>query len=166
MSKVTGFPPILPRRPKILILGSMPSTESLRCREYYAHPKNAFWKIMSALLGFAPDLAYGKRVAALRRANIALWDVLKACERDGSLDAAIVPASEKPNAIAAILNEKTSIAAVFLNGKKAGASLRRHLRLPIDAAPDTIELPSTSPAHARLTFEQKLAAWRVICDYL
>ncbi len=164
MSKIKSFPPILPRRPKILVLGSMPSAESLRRRQYYAHPQNAFWKIMGALLGFEPGLPYHRRVAALRRANVALWDVLKSCERDGSLDAAIVTASETPNAIAEMLGARTSIAAVFMNGKKAAASFRRHL--PADAAPATVELPSTSPANARLTFEQKLAAWRVICDYL
>ncbi len=180
MNKITGFPPILPSEPKVLILGSMPSVESLRRRQYYAHPKNAFWRIMGALLGFDPDLSYPRRVAALRRANLALWDVLKCCERDGSLDAAIVPSSEEPNAIAEMLARRTSINAVLLNGKKASASFRRHLQAAqrsetglktgsetgLEAGPEIIELPSTSPANARLTFEQKLAAWRVVCDYL
>ncbi len=164
MSKVTGFAPILPRRPKILILGSMPSVESLRRQQYYAHPRNAFWKIMGALLGFAHDLAYRRRVAALRRAGIALWDVLKSCERDGSLDAAIVRASEKPNAIAQMLDAQTSIAAVFLNGKQAGGSFRRHLQTGVE--PAIIQLPSTSPANAQLSFDRKLAAWRGIRDYI
>ena len=164
MNKVTGFPPILPPRPRVLILGSMPSVESLRRRQYYAHPNNAFWRIMGALLGFAADLPYHRRVAALRRANLALWDVLKRCERDGSFDAAIVPSSEEPNAIAEMLDRCTSINVVLLNGRKAGASFRRHLRTV--STPETLELPSTSPANARLTFEQKLAAWRVVCDYL
>lgn len=164
MSEVTGFPPILPRRPKVLILGSMPSVESLRQREYYAHPQNAFWKIMGALLEFPPELSYRGRCAALRRAGVALWDVLESCERDGSLDTAIVRASERPNAIAQMLNERTSIAAVFLNGKKAESSFHRHVRL--DAAPKTVRLPSTSPANAQLDFDGKLAAWNVIRDYL
>ena len=164
MNTVTGFPPILPRRPRILILGSMPSVESLRRQQYYAHPRNAFWKIMGRLLGFAPDLPYYRRVAALRRTGVAVWDVLESCERDGSLDAAIVSVSEKPNAIARMLDEKTSIAAVFLNGGKADSLFRRHVR-PGTALVAT-RLPSTSPANARLSFEQKLAAWQVIRDCL
>ena len=164
MNTITGFPPILPREPKILILGSMPSAESMRRQQYYAHPQNAFWKIAGTLFGFAPDLPYRHRVAALRRANVALWDVLESCDRAGSLDTAIRRASEKPNAIAQILNEQTAIAAVFLNGKKADSLFRRHVK--IGARLPLVQLPSTSPANAQLSFEQKLAAWNVIRDYV
>ena len=164
--KVKGFPPILPDRPRILILGTMPSIESLRQKQYYAHPHNAFWKIMGALLGFDPAIAYPRRVAALRRAGIALWDVLRRCERSGSLDAAIVRASEEPNAIAAIIGGSAGdgVAAVFLNGGKAATLFRRHVCT--DAPAEIIQLPSTSPANARLTFEQKLAAWNTMRRYL
>ena len=164
MSKVKSFAPVLPRAPKILILGSMPSVKSLQQQQYYAHPQNAFWKILATLLEFAPDLPYPQRIAALHNAHVAVWDVLKSCERDGSLDTAITCASEKPNAIAEMLREHKSIAAVCLNGRKAVTSFHRHLQ--IDLALKIIELPSTSPANARLSFEQKLATWRVIKDYL
>ena len=164
MSKINGFPPILPSLPKILILGSMPSIQSLQRQQYYANPQNAFWKIMSSLLGFANDIPYQQRTVALRQANIALWDVLKSCERDGSLDTAIVPVSEKPNAIAEMLNQKTSIIAVFFNGKTSAKLFSRHLQ--INPPPEIFELPSTSPAHARLTLEQKITAWGKILNYL
>lgn len=81
------FEPIADRNAQILILGSMPGRESLEARQYYANRRNAFWKIMAELLVFDPASSYEARVHALRSARIALWDVLQACKRVGSLDA-------------------------------------------------------------------------------
>lgn len=86
MHKAKCFNPITNQSAKILILGSMPGVKSLEANEYYAHPRNAFWPIMNAIFGFDAALPYTQRIAALKAANVALWDVLQQCERTGSLD--------------------------------------------------------------------------------
>jgi len=96
-SIVTSFPPIAKPSASILILGSMPGIASLEATQYYAHPRNAFWPIMADLYGFEVTLPYPARIEALKAANVALWDVLQQCERQGSLDSAIKKASRIPN---------------------------------------------------------------------
>jgi len=158
---VRSFPPVVGRVATRLILGSMPGVASLMAAQYYAHPQNAFWRIMGELLGFAPDAPYRQRVAALKRAKIALWDVLAACERPGSLDAAIRRHSEVANDIPALLAAHPETTRICFNGATAEAAFRRHhpaLVLRADQA--LVRLPSTSPAHASLRPEQKCAAWR------
>ena len=145
-------------RPHLLILGSMPGEESLRQQSYYAHPRNAFWPIMARLIGFAAELDYQKRLAALGRAKIALWDVLQHCERKGSLDGNIK--NEAPNDIIGFLEKHQSVRAVFLNGGFAAKSFRRHIFKHLPRALIIYDLPSTSPAHARLKEEDKFLIWQ------
>ena len=163
MTRVVAFAPLIGRAPRVLILGSLPGAASLAANEYYAHPRNAFWPIMAALLGFDVNADYAQRVAALKAARIALWDVLHSCTRPGSLDADIVPDSLVANDLPAFLQQHPAIQRVFFNGAKAEACFRKHIA-PSLAAPalQCMRLPSTSPAHAALSFERKLAAWRVI----
>ncbi|GMV56087.1 MAG: DNA-deoxyinosine glycosylase [Betaproteobacteria bacterium] len=162
MSRIQGFPPIADADARVLILGSMPGLASLRAGEYYAHPRNAFWPIMGALIGAAPALPYAVRVALLRTHGIALWDVLASCVRSGSLDAGIEPGSVIANDFASFFRTHTAIRRIYFNGAAAEASFRRHV-LPGLASPilPHHRLPSTSPAHAAMSFERKLAAWRV-----
>jgi len=159
--QVESFPPIVDAGATRLILGSMPGVASLTAQRYYAHPQNAFWRIMGEVLGFAVDAPYGERVFALRRAGLALWDVLAACERPGSLDSAIRRDSEQANDIAALLAAHPQIKQIFFNGGAAEATFRRH-HAAVLKRPDLtfVRLPSTSPAHASLRFEQKCAVWR------
>lgn len=163
MSFARSFPPIANPDATILILGSMPGQASLTANAYYAHPRNAFWPIMAALLGFDVNADYAQRVAALKAARIALWDVLHSCNRPGSLDADIAPDSLVANDLPVFLQQHPAIRRVFFNGGKAEACFRKHVA-PSLAAPalQCMRLPSTSPAHAALSFERKLAAWRVI----
>ena len=159
--QVESFPPIADDRATRLILGSMPGVASLTAGRYYAHPQNAFWRIMAEVLGFAADAPYASRVAALLGAKIAVWDVLAACERPGSLDSSIRRDTEVANDFAAFLTEHSRLERVFFNGGAAEASFRRHCpELLHDPRWRFQRLPSTSPAHASLRFEQKLAAWR------
>ncbi|WP_324778574.1 DNA-deoxyinosine glycosylase [Thiobacillus sedimenti] len=157
-----GFPPIADAHARILILGSLPGQVSLRQRQYYAQPHNAFWRIMGALFGAGPELPYPERTQRLLGHGIALWDVCAAAQRPGSLDAAIVHASVVPNDLAAFLASHPHIALIGFNGGKA-AELYRHLVLP--GLPQTLRaipcatLPSTSPAHAAMPFEEKRARW-------
>lgn len=160
---VRSFPPIADARARVLVLGSMPGVASLRAGQYYAHPHNAFWPIMGRLVGAGRELPYARRTARLRRAHIALWDVLQSCVRPGSLDGDIDEDSIVPNDFAAFFAAHPRIAVVFCNGGKAFASYRRHV-LPtlagVAAALPIVRLPSTSPAHAALRLPQKLSRWR------
>lgn len=154
--RVHSFPPLVAANARVLILGSMPGLASLRANRYYAHPRNQFWPILGALLGFAPDEDYAQRVQVLQQAGIAVWDVLAECDRDGSLDSAIDRHSEFPNDIPGLLAAHPSIRRVLLNGRKAATSLRRHHR---ELAIDHVIVPSTSPAHAGMGHAEKSARW-------
>lgn len=157
---VQSFPPIADPRATRLILGSMPGAASLSADQYYAHPHNAFWRIMSSIFSIAPDSTYAERVRALKGANVAVWDVLQSCERPGSLDSAIRRASEVTNDFSAFFVQHPRITHVFFNGTAAAASFKRHCpSLLRDPSLSFLRLPSTSPTHASLRFEQKLAAW-------
>nr|WP_296773349.1 DNA-deoxyinosine glycosylase [Rhodococcus sp. (in: high G+C Gram-positive bacteria)] len=163
MTTVHSFPPIVDDDARVLILGSMPGVASLEANRYYAHPRNAFWPIMASVFEFDAKSRYEDRTAALLDHGIAVWDVLKLCTRRGSLDSAIVESSIVPNDIASLLRDHGKIDRIFFNGAKAESSFRRHVRLP-DLAFTTVRLPSTSPAHASLTFDQKLDTWRTITE--
>lgn len=159
--RVTSFPPLVAPGATRLILGSMPGVASLVAGQYYAHPQNAFWRIMGAVARFDATLPYEERVAALRTAGVALWDVLAACERSGSLDSAISRQSEVANDLAGLLASHPRITRIYFNGATAEAAFRRHCKA-LAARTDLCftRLPSTSPAHASLRFEEKCAVWR------
>lgn len=162
MRRVRSFPPLEDRHARVLILGSMPGAASLAAAQYYAHPRNHFWPIMGQLFGAGPDLPYAKRVRRLKSCGIAVWDVLESCVRPGSLDADIEEGSIAVNDFAGFFDAHPGISAVFFNGAKAESAYRRHVLggLPSPACALPVRrLPSTSPAHAVLSFEGKLAAW-------
>ena len=131
--------------------------------QYYAQPRNAFWRIMGRLCGAEPTLPYGARLECLRAHRIAVWDVLAAGERRGSLDSAIVGASIVVNDFAAFFSDHEEIGLICFNGAKAAELYRRRVQPRLEAPLAALEsclLPSTSPAHASLSFEQKLDRWR------
>ena len=163
MTRVYGFAPVAAQDATRLILGSMPGVASLRAGEYYAHPRNLFWRIIGELLGLDPGLPYAARVGALAAAGIALWDVLKSCSRTGSLDAAIEKGTIVPNDFAAFFARHPRVRQVYFNGSTAEQVYRRHVLSLLPAQHLAyVRLPSTSPAHAALGYEEKLAAWRVL----
>ena len=125
LSRLHAFPPLTAPNVTRLILGSMPGVASLKAQQYYAHPRNAFWPIMAHLLGFDLGMSYAERVAALQEARIAVWDVLQSCEREGSLDTAIAPASMVANDFAAFFAKHPYITHVFFNGSLAETCFKR-----------------------------------------
>jgi hypoxanthine-DNA glycosylase len=152
-----GLAPIAAPDARLLVLGSFPSVASLQAQQYYAHPRNHFWPILSALWGTDLNaLPYAQRVAEVRRRGLAIWDVYAACRREGSLDSAIEDA--EPNDLAALAARLPQLAAIAHNGGESARAMRitRALGLPVH------RLPSTSPANASWSFERKLAAWRVV----
>lgn len=150
-----GLPPVIDERARVLILGSFPSAASLAARQYYAHPQNQFWRILGAVIGQPlREMDYASRLVALRAAGIAIWDVFASCERDGSLDSAIRDA--EPNDLAELGKSALALRRVCFNGRMAARRLREIAGLGFE----TRVLPSTSPAHAGMRFEEKLAEWR------
>lgn len=155
---LTGLPPLVDERSRVLVLGSFPSKLSLKKREYYGNPQNHFWQIMEALFGIDRRAPYEHRTARILEERIAVWDVIAECSREGSGDDAIMDAT--PNSLSRLLHEFPDIRGIAFNG---GTALRP-ARL---FAPDLFErddlawerLPSTSPRNARITVFAKLETW-------
>ncbi|MCB9991127.1 MAG: DNA-deoxyinosine glycosylase [Rhodospirillales bacterium] len=158
--QIHSFPAVSRRDAKILVLGSMPGKASLDAGQYYAHPRNLFWPIMGQLTGAIPELPYENRLVLLQKSGVALWDVLKSCTRHGSLDSNIE--NEVPNDMATFLAQHPHITRICFNGQKAQNVFERHFSGLKDGKLRFTPLPSTSPAHASMTYEQKLEAWKTI----
>lgn len=162
--RLISFPPVIAPSATVLILGSMPGSRSLRVGEYYAHPHNLFWTFIQEIYGIPRELPYPERLHALQAASVALWDVLRECEREGSLDAAIVPESELPNDFHWLLSTYPNIERICFNGSKAATAFTRHV---LPTLPSAIRdrltlsrLPSSSPANRTISTDDKLARWR------
>jgi hypoxanthine-DNA glycosylase len=154
-----GLPPIIGDGATTLILGNMPSVISLGAQQYYANPRNAFWRITGDIFGFAADEPYDDRTTKLTANGIAVWDVLRSCRRVGSLDSAVEPDSMVTNDFGVLFEQCPDISRVFFNGAAAEKNFNRLLRVAPDFA--YRRLPSTSPAQT-MRYEDKLVAWRVI----
>ena len=163
MSRAHSFAPLENTDAVILILGSMPGKASLAAGQYYAHPRNSFWPIMGELFGARPGLPYAERLQVLKSSGIALWDVIASCTRQNSLDSRIEPASVVPNDFESFFRSHPAIRQVFFNGAKAEQCFRRHVRPSLkQQALHCRRLPSTSPAHAGMSYPEKLNAWRIV----
>ncbi len=162
MEKINGLPPVIAPGCRVLLLGSMPGQVSLEKREYYAHPRNDFWPIIFSLLQLPLPFDYQKRQDLILKRGIALWDVLKTCQRNGSSDSSI--RAGELNDFSTLFNRNNSIRAVFFNGKKAGDLFNtRGGYLP--RGTNSFYLPSSSPAHT-ISRREKLEAWKRILVYL
>jgi len=155
-----GLPPVLNRDVRVLVLGSFPGAASLAAGQYYAHPRNHFWPLVSAVTDVPlATMPYRVRLIALRGCGIGLWDAIVACRREGSLDGAIRDA--EPAQAARVRRAAPALVLVCFNGRTAARALPAWR----DAGYATLALPSSSPAYTR-PFAEKLAAWRAIGAYL
>ncbi|UXU86949.1 DNA-deoxyinosine glycosylase [Burkholderia sp. S-53] len=153
-----GFGPVVGPNTHTMILGSFPGEASLDAAQYYAHPRNQFWRLLGTVLGEhgLHELAYEERLERVLTHGIGIWDVLAACHREGSLDSAIRNA--EPNDFDSLREHAPLLKRVCFNGKTAG----RFADVIGRAGYETLVLPSSSPANAMLSFEQKLVQWRGI----
>lgn len=158
MDPSEGFAPVARDDARVLILGSLPGRRSLDAHEYYAHPQNAFWNIMSELYGISGT--YPDRCRLLMDAGIALWDVLRSSLRPGSLDSNIQLDSAIANDFESFLSTHSCIERILFNGRKAEQMFQRLVELPDNRELRLQGLPSTSPAYASMRFSGKLDAWR------
>ena len=158
----SGFEAVADASARVLILGSLPGRVSLEMGQYYAQPRNYFWRLLGQQFNFRADLSYRSRIAALKRCRVALWDVCASAHRPGSMDSSIDIATVVANDFLPFLMKYNNIGTVFFNGAKA-AALYRQLVAP--NLPDNLRslsylaLPSTSPAHAAMPFAEKLRRW-------
>ena len=158
MNNCKSFKPSIDNNSKILILGSMPGVKSLEEQQYYAHPQNRFWKVMGNICNEPklPELDYETRLKILLNNNIALWDTIKSCKREGSLDSDIQ--NEKRNDIRKLLKTYPNIETICLNGNKSYSAFKK-------SCPDLLEkynchkMPSTSPANARYSVDKLVEEW-------
>jgi len=156
-----GFKPIAEDNARVLILGTLPGAVSLIKREYYAQERNQFWQIVGAIFEFPPNLTYKERKTKLRQAGIALWDVCAAAHRKGSLDTAI--RSARVNAFSRFFRAHRNVELICFNGKRAERLYRRLVLPTLTLQAQKLSyklLPSTSPAHASMSFKRKLRVWR------
>lgn len=159
-----GLPPIINEQSKILILGTLPGDESLRRQEYYGHPRNHFWPIMAEVINTQLSADYRQRCAKILEHRYAIWDVLHAAQRTGSLDTAIRNA--RANDFASLFRNYPKLRMIAFNGKGAQALYRRHIATRADVSQErvtTITLPSTSPAYV-LPLAEKIQAWKNAFD--
>ena len=155
--ELCGLPPVIARHTRLVVLGSFPGAMSLALQQYYAHPRNHFWPILSALWGVDMGaMSYAQRIAEVKARGLGIWDVYAACRREGSLDTAIEDA--QLNDLAGLRRRAPQLQAVAHNGGESARSMRhtRALGVPV------VRLPSTSPANASWSFERRLAAWRAV----
>ena len=159
--KIQSFPSISNTNAKILILGTMPGAKSLALNEYYGNIRNHFWQLLFTLCNEPYSTDYQTKKNLILKNNIALWDVLQACERIGSLDSAIL--KEVPNDFNGFLKTHPHITHIFFNGQQAAKFFKKYVA--IDSSYTLITLPSTSPSNARIFFEGKLAAWQQLAEF-
>lgn len=153
-----AFPPILPDKPHTLILGTMPGKKSLEAQQYYAHPQNQFWRFMGDIFGAYPTLPYDERVEVLKSQGIAVWDVVYACNREGSMDADIE--NEIVNDFEGFYRQHPSIELVVLDSLTAETIYKKRVIPTLTKELTHVRVPSPSPAHARMNYQAKLTIWR------
>lgn len=167
--KIESFAPIMGKTLHTLVLGTMPGRKSLQLQQYYAHPRNALWPILCAIVSDSEPsfdvhqaLSYEARCQLVSSAGFGLWDVLASCERPGSLDGNIVRSTEVPNEIHTLVGMHPELRTIVCNGRTAQALFKRHILSSLDAPlPHIVCLPSTSPAMATLSLQEKYKKW---CD--
>ena len=153
-----GFSPVAGADARVLILGSLPGERSIAAQQYYAHPRNAFWKIMNQVFGIGGT--YASRCAQLIQHRIALWDVLERSIRPGSMDANIRTDTAKANELPGFLLSHRSVCQVVFNGRKAEQLFYRFVDTDaLDPSIALTGLPSTSPAYAAMPFSEKCERW-------
>jgi hypoxanthine-DNA glycosylase len=160
MSTIEGFPPIIDHDSRVLILGTMPSTESLRKREYYANPRNQFWKIIYSIFGSVAETSYLAKISFIKEKQIALWDVIKHCDREGSADSKITRVSA--NDFTSLLMAYPKLKSLCFNGQKAFDTFRKEVKLDASYQVTLRTLPSSSPANASMSIDTKIKRWAII----
>ena len=159
-----SLPPVIDTESRVIILGTMPSDISLERKEYYANPRNQFWKIIYGIYNQTPSDDYNEKCSFLLSRKIALWDVLYSCERERNADANIT--NPVPNDFKSLFNDYPGIKAVFFNGKRAETLFNRLAKNSLDGFLFYQRLPSSSSANSRMTLDEKAKEWKIVKQYI
>ncbi len=159
-ARLHSFAPIVGKKPHTLILGTMPGVKSLAAGQYYAHPQNAFWRLMGDIYGAGPDMPYEKRIALLAKKGVAVWDVFHSCEREGSLDSSIC--AETAHDFESFLMSYPTIRTVVFDSLKAEKGYQRHVLPSLSRQLAYARVPSPSPANAGMPYAEKLKLWKMV----
>ncbi len=168
MTRVQSFDPVIGQHPRVIILGSMPGVASLEAVQYYAHPRNQFWPIMGELFGIDSQADYACRINQISALPLILWDTMRSCERPGSLDSNICNSTVEANDFSSLLARFVNIRAIAFNGASSEKYFKKLVlpRLPKTTQIDLLRMPSTSPANAGISYQQKLEKWRQVLDFV
>ncbi len=163
MNNCKSFKPSIDNNSKVLILGSMPGIKSLEEHQYYAHPQNRFWKVMGLICNEPKlnEMNYELKLKTLLNNNIALWDTIKSCKRNGSLDSNIE--NETPNNIRGLLKKYPNIKTICLNGNKSYSAFKKYFP-DLFAKYSCLKMPSTSPANAKYSLDKLIKEYSSICN--
>ena len=168
MTRVHSIEPIIGRNPRIIILGSMPGIISINAAQYYANPRNLFWTVLAELYGMDIECSYESRVQQIRELPIILWDTLKSCHREGSLDSRILNTDIEANDVVGLLERYQTVQAIAFNGAASEKHFNKLIRpqLSADLNIELLKMPSTSPANAGMKLDQKLELWRRLSAFI
>ncbi|MGK0398229.1 MAG: TDG/mug DNA glycosylase family protein [Gammaproteobacteria bacterium] len=168
MAKVHSIEPIIGRNPRIIILGSMPGIISINAIQYYANPRNLFWMVLADLFGIDINCSYESKVQQVQQLPIIIWDTLKSCHREGSLDSKILSTDLEANDIGALLKQFPTVQAIAFNGGASAKYFDRLVKpqLSKDLSVELFKMPSTSPANAGMKQQQKLEIWRKLYGFI
>ena len=164
MTVIHSFDPIIDDNSRVLILGSMPGKISQEKGEYYAHSRNIFWKLIYSIFGAQPDQTYEEKKSFLKSKKIALWDVIKECDRFGSSDSKII--NPIINDFEGLLARNPNIRYIIFNGKKAESLLKRNVVNITKYQIILFTLPSSSPANASISLNNKMETWSQIKEFV
>jgi hypoxanthine-DNA glycosylase len=162
MSLKRSFPPVVDENTRLLMLGSLPGEQSLTLGQYYANPRNQFWRLIGTVIGTElGGMPYQARLETLLAAGVGLWDTVESATRRGSLDGAI--RGHSANDLVRLVSTLPGLRAVGFNGGKSLSLGVRQLAGRADLA--LVPLPSSSPAFT-LPFAEKAKAWAKLKQYL
>ncbi len=160
-----GFPAVAGPGARVLRLGTLPGQKSLQKHQYYGHPQNVFWRIMGELFGAGPGIPYSDRVRIIVENGVAIWDVLASSVRPGSMDSAIDHRTAIANDFESLYREQSDVGLVCFNGQASAKLYQRFVASEPEKRSNErqyLTLPSTSPAYASMSFDEKLERWRVV----
>ena len=168
MTQVHSIEPIIGRNPRIIILGSMPGIISINASQYYANPCNLFWMVLADLFDININCSYESKVQQVQQLPVIIWDTLKSCHREGSLDSKILSTDLEANDIGSLLKQFPTVQVIAFNGAASAKYFDRLVKpqLSKEQNVEFFKMPSTSPANAGMKQQLKLDIWRRLCRFI
>ena len=156
-----AFEPVFSETSTRLVLGTMPSPQSVKHGFYYSHPQNRFWPLMAVIFERPPFRSVEEKREFALSHGIAMWDVIYSCDIVGSSDSSIKNAV--PSDLLSI-KETGDLRTVITNGRTSGKMYDKYQKNELGM--ESLTLPSTSPANAAWSFERLFEEWKIVREIL